>query len=64
MRIVQLGAALGESCGQAGSGSVRQKASLTPAGVASADGVAESRCGARVEDECDSSDPLSGGGTA
>jgi hypothetical protein len=38
------------------------EAAVTPAGVASADGVAESR-GAGVEDECDSSDPLSDGGT-
>ena len=36
---------------------------VTPAGVASADGVAESRCGAGVEEERDSSDPLSDGGT-
>lgn len=39
------------------------EAAVTPAGVASADGVAESRCGAGVEDERDSSDPLSDGGT-
>jgi hypothetical protein len=38
------------------------EAAVTPAGVASADGVAESH-GAGVEDECDSSDPLSDGGT-
>ena len=37
------------------------EAAVTPAGVASADGVAESH-GAEVEDECDSSDPLSNGG--
>ena len=39
------------------------EAAVTPAGVASADGVAESRCGAGVEEERDSSDPLSDGGT-
>ena len=31
--------------------------------TASADGVAESRCGAGVEEERNSSDPLSDGGT-
>lgn len=36
------------------------EAAVTPAGVASADGVAES-CGAGVEDARDSSDPSSDG---
>jgi hypothetical protein len=37
------------------------EAAVTPAGVASADGVAESRCGAGVEGERDPSDPSSDG---
>lgn len=37
------------------------EAAVTPADVTSADGVAESRCGAGVEDAWDSSDPSSDG---
>ena len=41
---------------------IEGEAADTPAGGASADGVAESCCGAGVEDERDSSDPLRDGG--